>query len=77
MHTARYSFGYCTFNHGQYIIVGGGAYQSYYHLSEVEVYDTNKDEWYILPSFNMEKYSSSLVNVNDKVIYSFGGAYAN
>ena len=41
------------------------------------MYDTNKDEWYILPSFNMEKYSSSLVNVNDKVIYSFGGAYAN
>ena len=74
MLTPRYCMGYCTVDDGRYILAAGGAQDNYSHTSATEIYDTQKDKWYLLPDLNEAKYSPSVVNVKKKWIYSFGGA---
>lgn len=74
MHTARYCFGYTTFQYGRFIIIVGGAIEKNKQTTACEFYDINKNQWRELPRLKEAKYSSSIVNVNNKMIYCFGGA---
>lgn len=73
MKDGRYGFGACTSKLGKFIVVVGGAKSSYIHRAECEYYHTKKNAWYSLPKLNSAKYSQSVVDVEGKFIYAFGG----
>lgn len=60
-------------DYGRLILTVGGSHSNYDHSDKVEFYDVEKDKWMILPSINERKYSPTIVNINNSVIYSFGG----
>ena len=61
-------------NNGKLLVVAGGAKSNFEHESGVEVYDVGRDKWFQMPSLNEKKYSPTIVNVKDQMLYSFGGA---
>jgi len=73
MINSRYGFGACSSKQGKFIVVVGGAKSAYSHIKDCEYYHTKKNTWYNLPKLNSEKYSQSVVDVEGKYIYAFGG----
>ncbi len=73
MQMQRYCYGYCTFGEGRYIAVAGGALDNFSQTDACEFYDTQKDKWAILPRLSKGRYSSAIVLVKDKYLYTIGG----
>jgi hypothetical protein len=75
MHLKRYAHGCCYIN--EYIYVAGGAYTMDRGLSNCERYNIIGNEWEHIPNLNREKYGVSIVAMDNRFIYVFGGKDIN
>lgn len=71
MRKARYAFGVCNMNHHLYAI--GGCVQNNQSTRSCERYDIINDRWEELPKLRLKRYAVTVIPVERRYLYGFGG----